>query len=289
MREDEQIRERYNLTLERIRMIPAEESVNSVYRDYFQKTAEFILELDAVLNRVSSKAIEEFALENHYDRSYANPEFSVQMMGEEIGRYLCLLYAEIRSGIADAYQGKTDYLTIRNELFVEIYNCFEEENEPNIKGLRSILYWYVSDYYEVFVADRIRETLLGEDTFLGAEYHLFLDGSVFVHGDYGTLSSEQFEADHAEDIAIILDKKLLERKLEVVRNSLEQLKDKAAEYEGEICYDKEKQIKAEPSAQAIRFSDKQRSLNAFYNEKEKQIINKYLLQEVNTGMVDILK
>ena len=96
------------------------------------------------------------------------------MMGEDIGRYLCLLYAEIGRGIADVHQKKIDYLTIRNELFIEIYNCFEEENEPNMKELRSILYWYVSDYYEVFVTDRIKEVLSGKEVSCGAEYQLFL-------------------------------------------------------------------------------------------------------------------
>lgn len=291
MREDEQIRERYNLTLERIRMIPKEDSVMSVYRDYFQKTAEFILELDGILNRISSEStehceleglqeenrnIDQDIIEGHYDRSYANPEFAVQTMGEDIGHYLSLLYAELRRGIWDAYQRKKDYLTIRNELFVEIYNCFEDENEPNIKELRSILYWYVSDYYEVFLADRIQEKILSGDTVHRADYHLFLGESLFADEIHRLSSSERFEADHAEDIAFILDKKLLERKLEVVRNSLEQLKDRVTECETNICFEVEKQKGVEPSAYAIRFSEKQISLNAFYNEKEKQIIGQYL-------------
>lgn len=275
MREDEQIRERYNLTLERIRMIPTEESVMPVYRDYFQKTAEFILELDAILNHTSFKRMEDFSLEEEYDRSYANPGFAVQTMGEEAGTYLSLLYAEIRRGLADAYQNKVAYLTIRNELFVEIYNYFEEENEPNIKELRSILYWYVSDYYEVFVADRIQELLLVKGTLCRAAYPLFLGGSVFLQGYQEAALSERFEADHAEDIALILDKKLLERKLEVLKNSLEQWKERIGEYEGENCFGEETRINVEPSVQAIRFSEKQISLNAFYNEKEKQIISQY--------------
>lgn len=276
MRKDEQIIERYELTLERIQMIPIEESVVSSYRDYFQKTAQFILELDGIAKRSSSETMEECVLSEQYDTSYANPEYAVQIMGEEIGQYLSLLYAEISRGIADAYQRNMDYLTIRNELFVEIYNCFEEENEPNIKELRSILYWYVSDYYEVFMTDRIQEKILNKETFHGGEYNLFLGGSVFAGEHCKMPASERFEADHAEDIALILDKKLLERKLEVVKNSLEQLKDSAAKYEGEICFKDRKQTNVEPSAQAIRFSEKQISLNASYSEREKQIIRQYL-------------
>ena len=275
MREDEQIRERYELTLERIQMIPTEESVMPVYRDYFQKTAEFILELDSILKGVSFSKPESCDWEETYDESYANPEFAVQTMGEEIGQYLSLLYAEIRRGIADAHRNNVDYLAIRNELFVEIYNCFEEENEPNIKELRSILYWYVSDYYELFVADRIQEKISGKDVFCREEYPLFLGGSVFARTCDENLS-ERFETDHMEDIGLILDKKLLERKLEVVKNSLEQLKQEAASYEGQICAAYENQTDVEASAQAIRFSEKQVSLNTFYKEKESQIISQYL-------------
>ena len=88
--------------------------------------------------------------------------------------------------------------------------------------------------------------------------------------------AERFEADHAEDIALIQDKKLMERKLEVVRNTLEQLKEIAVKYEGKICFEEQKRVNAVPSTQAIRFSEKQLSLNAFYSEKEKQIVNQYI-------------
>ena len=45
------IQERYNLTIERIKGIQTEETVAEKYREFFQKTAKFILEIDAVWNR----------------------------------------------------------------------------------------------------------------------------------------------------------------------------------------------------------------------------------------------
>ena len=56
------------------------------------------------------------------------------------------------------------YLTILQELFIEIYNCFEEEI-PEYKTLKEIVYWYASDYCDVFLADRIEEQLYPELSF----------------------------------------------------------------------------------------------------------------------------
>ena len=77
--------------------------------------------------------------------------------GQQIGRLLCFLYAEIRSEIPYVYEKRLEYLTICNELFIEVYNCFEGVEVPDYEELRSIVYWYASDYCDVFVADRVEE------------------------------------------------------------------------------------------------------------------------------------
>ncbi len=80
-----------------------------------------------------------------------------------MGRLLSLLYAEMRSGIPYAFENRKDYLTILNELFIEVYNCFEqtfeEREEPQAKAIRDALYWYASDYCDVFLADRVMEQI----------------------------------------------------------------------------------------------------------------------------------
>ena len=405
MRDENQVRERYELTIERIRTIPNEESVRQIYREFFQKTAVFLLELNTILNRVCCggkiSTLEELRRENtniyrdileeNYEKSYANPEYAVATLGEEAGKLLGFLYAELRRGIVFAYEENIDYLTVHNELFIEIYNCFENESEPNWKEIKSILYWYVSDYYDVFVTDRIEVSFtetecrameilenadlsdvsylyqygeyisekeeelaaswcempdelvqekaqnaasalveamkssgnsllkgrivsisycLGMERFVRGtvqklrEYGLkvtvagkargaFLEDGPFAEG-YFEATRQQFDADHSSDIALVWDKKMMERKLEVLRTSLEQMKDMAEKYAGVICFSKDEEVKTTPAAAAITFSEKQLALKEIYLEKEKQIINqyskfnKYLLQEVNTGMVDIL-
>ena len=51
------------------------------------------------------------------------------------------------------------------ELFIEVYNQFEEENEPEYEHVRQTIYWYASDYCDVFLADRIKEQIDPEDNF----------------------------------------------------------------------------------------------------------------------------
>ena len=57
------------------------------------------------------------------------------------------------------FEQHTEYLDILYELFVEIYNCFEDEGSPDEGELKKIIYWYASDYCDVFVADRILEQI----------------------------------------------------------------------------------------------------------------------------------
>ena len=164
--------ERYELSIERIRDIVKENTVPVLYREYFQTVARFILEIDTIKKRLQEKpncTLEEWEKENKsiyrdvtdnaYETSYANPAYAVAKFGEEIGRLLCFLYAEIRSEIPYVYEKRLEYLTICNELFIEIYNCFEGVETPDYEELHSIVYWYASDYCDVFVADRIEEQL----------------------------------------------------------------------------------------------------------------------------------
>lgn len=160
--------ERYELTIERIRSILDEDTVDIVFRDYFRKVAEFILEIEEIRKRLEKNAdatFEELQKENqsiyrditgdNYEESFANPAFAVAELGEEIGKLLCFLYAEIRSEIPHVYEKRLETLTICNELFIEIYNCFEEKPLPDYRELRNIIYWYASDYCDVYVAERI--------------------------------------------------------------------------------------------------------------------------------------
>lgn len=382
--------ERYDLTIERIQGIATEETAAPVYRTYFQTVAKFILEIDTVLKRVLTKPAEECTLEElqkenesiyrdvlglHYEDSYANPAYAVAELGEEIGRLLSLLYTEIRGEIAYAYEKKLSYLTICNELFIEIYNCFEEEETPNYKELKDIIYWYASDYSDVFVADRIEEQLNPECSFATdiimdsdlsdlrylykyGEYisenewktakHLdslsqetidkmaevytegyrigFVNAGIDLSkkavvniryvvgfervirkaienfakmglkptiyraavsiltkklhkiGYYGGTANKQYEYDHRLDQGLILDHKLVGRRLDVMKSTYEQLKDLAGKFAGPAVMEVfgEEPFAPEQKEEAISLTEKQEKLSVLYDSKAGQLINQYI-------------
>lgn len=166
--------ERYYLTLERIMKITCEETVREPYRSYFCHVAEFLLRIhdirDSYHTQVRKKMSKERldaememlyhdVLPQNYKTSYANPEYAVQVLGEDKGAFLSALYTELRGSIGYVFEERDEYVTIGNELFIEIYNRFEEEGDPDLESLKRIFYWYASDYCDVFAADRIREQI----------------------------------------------------------------------------------------------------------------------------------
>ncbi|OYO67636.1 leucyl aminopeptidase, partial [Lachnotalea glycerini] len=94
-----------------------------------------------------------------FEHRYAVPSYAVKTLGEEYGKYLSFLYTEIRGMIVYAYELRLTEITIHNELFIEIYNAFEEAEELNSEKIRNILYWFVSDYADMTVEYRVRELL----------------------------------------------------------------------------------------------------------------------------------
>lgn len=169
---NEEVQERYELMMERIMAIRTENNVPEKYQDYFKKAAEFICLADQVLSQktagqLDSRNLEECEAVNHqlyadilpenYDESYANPAVAVHLLGEEVGSLLCFLYTELRAMISYAFEGRKMHFTILCELFVEIYNCFEEEEGFDKKEIEHIIYWFFHDYSEIFAEDKVRD------------------------------------------------------------------------------------------------------------------------------------
>ena len=386
--------ERYELTMERIRSMVEEETIAEVYRDYFRHVAEFILEIEAIRERLEKKpnetcSLEELQAENqsiyrdvtgaNYETSYANPAYAVEKFGEQVGRLLSFLYAEIRSEIPSVYEGRLEYLTICNELFIEIYNCFEGVDEPDYKELMDIVYWYASDYCDVFLADRIEGQLnpdcsfatdiilnsdlndlrylyaygefISENEWKTAEHlntlpqevidrmaEVYTEGyrvgfevagidlskksvvdvryqlgfervikkaienfanmglrpSIYraaVHvvtkkqlhkiGFCGGSPNKQYEYDHRADQGLFLDKKLVERKLDVMKNTYEQFKELAGQHAGPAVMEVfgEEPFAPVQKPEAISLSEKQEQLSVLYDSKAGQLTNQYIKGE----------
>ena len=298
-----------------------------------------------------------------------------------------------------AFEEKTDYLTILYELFIEVYNCFEnaaleeaseqrtadekesgaagaEKQIPSAEQIREILYWYASDYCDVFLADRILEQIdpsfsfaadlietadLDSDEYLyrfgeyisknelGTAHHLrnlpqetlqkmadvYTEGyrigfintgkdlskkkvvniryslgfekvvrlaienfkkmglkpviyraaaSVITKrehhkiGYYGCIANQQYEYDHRQDQALFMDKRYIERKLEVMKTVYEQNRELAAGFAGPAVMEifGETPFSPEAKASAPAYSEAQRSLALLYDSRSGQLTNEYI-------------
>ncbi len=167
---DDTLKERYSLAVQRIGQICEESSVPAPFRDYFVRTAAFIQMMDQMRESLESGEAdtwteEQWAQKNHamyedilpenYNDSYADPAYAYGALGEEMGRALSFLYEQIRGMIGYIYEGRMQETTVHMELFIQVYDRFQEETLPTYREIRNILYWFVSDYCDVFAAGRV--------------------------------------------------------------------------------------------------------------------------------------
>lgn len=168
---DELMLERFMLMKERVLEIQEEELVKDPYRDFFRRTAAFITQMLQVYDKIQagwldSASLEELEANNqamyqdilpqNYEKSYGNPSYAQAMLGEEMGQLLSFLYTEIRGMIVFVYENRLFDMTVAMELFIQIYNLFEEET-VSAKDVQDAIYWYVSDYSDEMVGHRVRE------------------------------------------------------------------------------------------------------------------------------------
>ena len=177
--ENDAIKERYELSMGRINGLETEE-MKLPYGGYFKRTAAFIRQIDGMVERRKDKrgwdslSLDELQRENnalyqdilpdHYDRSWANPDYAVAALGDGFGPLLSFLYTEIRADIVYAFEMRLTQITILNEVFLEIYNLFaaawqEGRETPDQQAVKDALYWFVSDYTDLTVTWRVREGL----------------------------------------------------------------------------------------------------------------------------------
>lgn len=168
---DELMQERFSLMRERISEIQKEKLVKDPYRDFFRKTGDFILEICRTHDKVREGWLEKASMEelkenNHkmyedilpenYEESYGNPAYAQKILGRDFGQLLSFLYTEVRDMIVFAYEDRLFDMTVVMELFVQIYNLFEDP-EVSPKDVKDAIYWYVSDYSDEMAGYRVRE------------------------------------------------------------------------------------------------------------------------------------
>ena len=176
--------ERYELAAERVRGIKWETNgggcvVPEQMRDYFAKVSSYLVQMMDTYEAVDTGSFYELSLEElqqrnrelyqdilpeNYDTSYANPAYAAEKLGNEFGRYLCALYGELREILVYVFEKRLFFLVTGLELFIEIYDLMEDENcEPH--EVRNAIYYYVSDYADMTIADRTEMMLDPEHCF----------------------------------------------------------------------------------------------------------------------------
>ena len=168
---NEEYWERLELVMERIEAVSEEEasSVEELYRRYFFEMSELFLVLYKLAEASLSGKLAEIStlegkkinrrlyldVQEDYADSYANPAYAVSKMGWEYGLLLSALDARLHGIYTSCMEGNIRYLCIYAELFVEIYNCFEDAQNLNVHEIRKCIYSFMHDYTEIFNADAI--------------------------------------------------------------------------------------------------------------------------------------
>lgn len=179
------MRERFELAMLRIEQIQKEDRGLMEYQPFFCRVAEFICMCGEQLKCIEADGLKDKSLEElqemndalyadilkeNYEESYANPGFAVKSLGKDMGILCSVLYTEMRSIIPFIYEKNITEITIRLELFLEVYSYFEckfneDHTKPLAEEFRDILYWYVSDYSDQETERRVREQVDSELTF----------------------------------------------------------------------------------------------------------------------------
>lgn len=164
------VRERYEIAIERIKEISTENISNEKYQEYFSKVAKFILKLNSVKDEIESGRLKEYTTEQleqlnyelyediykeNYETSLANPKFACEELGEEYGRILCYVYKKIRDLIGNVYRQEIEIVTLRIELFIELFYYFENSEELEYRSIEEAVYSFEKDNTEIFVDDMV--------------------------------------------------------------------------------------------------------------------------------------
>lgn len=172
--DNEAVRERYELAMERIAMMEQESSVKEKFLPYFHRTASFVLMIRNVVRLVEenrldtldlkelqglNRALYEDIIGENYYASYTNPAYACEKLGDKFGKLLSFLLTELRGIIVYAFEYRLYELTIYLELLIEIYNYFEEEDEYTYKDAKRAIYDFMSDYCDVLITARTGELL----------------------------------------------------------------------------------------------------------------------------------
>lgn len=257
--------------LEKSRQIPSEEEVqDTLYwfvSDYSETAAQWRVETqvdaeyDFAVNIVMNSDL------NNVNYLYRYGEFITPEI-EQLSQYMAELSDERIKLIADTY--------------TEGYRIGFVKGNKDLSKKETVDIRYVLGFERIVRAAVKNFEKMGlRPVIYRASDSIFHKKGVSKIGYYGADANKQYRYDHKDDIALFLDKRLINRKLEVLRLAYERVKDKAGKYAGPAVIETfgEKPFAPDSKADVCVLSPEQQKLSAEYTGASADIVNQYIIGE----------
>lgn len=170
--ETDDIIERFELATERIEQIKDDKDLPEQLQAFFIEAAEFVMKVLPIMNQaingtVGDRTLEECQADNDrifsiyekekYEKSFLNPTYAVDKLGEELGDPLSAVFYELTNIIEAAFAGRVDKFTIYIELLLQIYGeCqMEDEDKYRRESILDAMYSAKHDYSQLFISEQI--------------------------------------------------------------------------------------------------------------------------------------
>ncbi|MBE5869916.1 MAG: leucyl aminopeptidase [Lachnospiraceae bacterium] len=161
-------KERFALVADRILQIREETILEEPYCLYFKQMASFLVQIKECYEYIAKEGLmkadpaklKEYhdllygpMSKERYETGYLDPAYAVAEFGKEKGQLLSCIFYELVQMTPYCFEQDLYEITIRMELFVELYSAFTEAlNEDGKKPedvpaetLKDILYWFIHD------------------------------------------------------------------------------------------------------------------------------------------------
>ncbi len=176
----EELFERLMVVAERLEEIKSEEALSKEYAAYFKAAADYLLLQWDVAKKARDGKIAKLSVEagkelnqslyacfqkEHYENSFANPEYAVEKLGESNGKILSTLFFKMKNNNEYVFSGDIEWLCYYAELMVELYNYAKDE-ECGEKEMKECVYSFMHDYAEVTAEFRVNSLLNPENDYV---------------------------------------------------------------------------------------------------------------------------
>ena len=168
------------------------------------------------------------------------------------------------------------------DTYTEGYRLGFEKAHVDLGKKKTVNIHYMLGFERVVRAAIANFAKMGlKPTIFRCENNIFGKSVVRKRGYFGADASRQFLYDHKDDIALFLDKKLVNRKLEVLRTAYEAVREKAAVYAGPAVIEVfgEPPFAPESKDEVCSLDAEQQKMSAELTGASQDIVSSYINEE----------